>query len=205
MTKGVSEPGVHVGDVETVGVKPAPTQSRSSTLSASGGRLNTVSSSRQPHTPPALLWWARAGAGHADRHRRVRLSRYDSLQVKGVGPVIPKVVGVEGLVPGVDEQLIQSDRGLVDALEVVVDGVLRTVLLGEIVGGAVTAGEIVQVRIGPPHRGLQDVENTFQRQLARRFQMSPDRRLGIVQIDPDPISDQVVPRCAAPGRIRRCS
>ena len=80
-----------------------------------------------------------------------------------MGPIVAEVVEVEEPIPDLDEKLVKPDRALVDSVEFVLDRIGRSEPLGETVPRAVAIGELVQVRIRPAHRGLQDIVQCVQR------------------------------------------
>ena len=50
-----------------------------------------------------------------------------------------------------------------------------------------TEGEAVQMGVGPVERHLQHLMYDVERQVRAQIEPTPDRRLGVIKVDPDPI------------------
>jgi hypothetical protein len=140
----------------------------------------------------AVLRRTVAPAGGATRPRRLRRQREDRLQAQRVSPVVTEVVGVEQPVAGLDEDLVEADGvrrhagvGLVLGAERAQVALAVRCMTGR------TGSELVQVAVGPAEGDLEDLVDLVEVQVAGELHTPPQRRCGPVEIDPDPIGDDV--------------
>ena len=97
-------------------------------------------------------------------------------------PVVAEVVHVAQLLARLAQELVEADVELVDTLLAFLD-----VVVGDEVRPTPRVAEVeaVQVRVGPAHRGLQDLVNVAEAHLPGNGQAAPHGRLGVVQGQPD--------------------
>ncbi len=108
----------------------------------------------------------------------------DRLQLDGVPPAVTEVVLVEEPIALLGDGLVESDRPLGGALQALGLVVGRQERLCHPILHFRPHHEVVQMRVGPPHRHLQDVVQLRQFQVAGQPKTPPDRRLRPVQVDP---------------------
>jgi hypothetical protein len=90
------------------------------------------------------------------------------------------------LSPAVRNHLVEPDVPFEHALVALLD-----VEVGEERGDSVVSGgthrEVVQMAVRPPHRGLEDVVQPVEGQVAGDLEPPPDRRPGAVEVDTQPV------------------
>ena len=64
-------------------------------------------------------------------------------------------------------------------------------------------GEAVQMGVGPVERHLQHLMYDVERKVRAQIEPTPDRRLGVIKVDPDPIDHDAIERWSSELRSRR--
>jgi integrase len=144
----------------------------------------------QVGTAPGVLRWSGSATGHGDRGRSVGRCRQDLLQAERQLPVVAVVVEVVQDVARLLERLVETYVGGRDAALVVELAFLGVVRAEKELAGAVervpAEGEPVQMRVGPVERDLHQLVDGIEREVGPHVQSTPDRRLGAVEINPNP-------------------
>lgn len=139
----------------------------------------------------AVLGGSGPPPGGADRPRYGVFVICDGFKPDTVLPVVTEIVGIEQLVADLDQHLVEAHLVLGNAGLALLHLERTQIVLRVVAVVLWPTTEPMQMTVGPAERSLDNVVEIVEEQVGRELKTTPQRRFGSLEIDTDPIGDDV--------------
>ena len=116
---------------------------------------------------------------------------HNGFKPDGVPPVVTEIVGIEQLIADLDQDFVEAHLILGNAGLALLHVERAQVVLRVVAVVLRPTTEPMQMTVGPTERGLDNAVEIVEEQVGRKLKTTPKRRFGSLEIDTDPIGDDV--------------